>query len=106
MQSPIEYVPRVDRIGSADENRGYCDEPAQGESASLEENRARARRTHGDRDSRDSWYQRRKRTASTNPGGAEAADKRYLAGQIVVASGTQWRTAARLQDFDGRWGRA
>jgi hypothetical protein len=36
------------------------------------------------------------------PGGPEAGDKRYLAGQIVVASGSQWRSAARLQDIEGR----
>src|SRR5262249_13983686 len=94
-----------DRIESEEKNRGDRDEPAQGKPASLKESRTRAHRTRGDRDSRDSWYHWRERTAGTDPGGHEAGDKRYLAGQIVVASGSHWRIAARLQDIDGRRGR-
>src|SRR6516165_1545408 len=95
-----------DRIESEEKNRGYCDELAQGKPAPPNESRTRARRTRGDRDSRDSWYHRPKRTAGADSGGAEAGDKRYLAGQIVVASGPQWRIAARLQDIDSRRGHA
>src|SRR5262249_164870 len=94
-----------DRIESEEKNRGYYDEPAQGKPASLKESRARARRTRGDRGSRDSWYHRPERTTGADSGGPEAGDKWHLAGQIVVASGSQWRTAARLQDIDGRRGR-
>src|SRR5215813_6120326 len=94
-----------DRIESEEKNRGYYGEPGQAKPESLKEGRTRARRTRGDRDSRDSWYHPRDRTAGTDSGGPEAGDKRYLAGQIVVASGSEWRSAARLQDIEGRRGR-